>query len=58
MPDVTTLEQIEALNNLKVALDAYNMLVLGLVDEGDLVEAREEHVDAVDASAQAFMSRD
>ncbi len=58
MPDVTTLEQIEALNNLKVALDAYNMLVLGLVDEGDLVEAREEQVDAVDAAAQAFMTRD
>lgn len=57
MPEVTTLEQTEALNALKVALDRYNLLCLGITDEGDAVEAREEQLDAIDAAAQAFLVR-
>ncbi|MCW2412918.1 MULTISPECIES: hypothetical protein [unclassified Sphingobium] len=55
MPEVTTLEQTDALNALKAALDRYNLLCLGITDEGDLVEAREEQIDAVVASAQVFL---
>lgn len=47
MNDVT-LEQTEARNALMSALDRYNQVVLGVVDEGELVELREDQLEAIE----------
>ena len=44
-------EQVDAENALKAALDRYNQIVLGLTDEGDLVEVREEQLELIETHA-------
>lgn len=47
----TTIEQTDAENALKLALDRYNQIVLGISDEGDLVEQREEQLELIETHA-------
>lgn len=50
-----TLEMIDAENDLKVALDRYNQICMGMSDEGMLVETREQQLEMIEMSAQTVI---
>ena len=53
-----TIEMTDAENDLKVALDRYNQLVLGITDEGDLVDAREMALEKIGNIGLKVLLRD
>lgn len=44
-------EQVDAENALKLALDRYNQVCMGISDEGELVEVREEQLEMIEMAA-------
>ena len=51
-------EMVDAENVLKAALDRYNQIVLGLTDEGDLVDAREMALEQIEMIGMVVLTRD
>lgn len=44
-------EQVDAENALKAALDKFNMVCMGVSDEGELVEIRESQMEMIEMTA-------